>query len=195
MTRVFFMMREVACAAVFLVPIFLILNRSLFRDSQKTALYFLFSCYLSAVYALVGLPNVTYIRLDLNLNWIPFLGMIGDLKNSILNVLLFVPLGFFLPVLWEKYRDGKKAVLFGMGLSLAIELLQIFTLRATDINDLITNTLGTALGFFVGKRVWNDMPAVHSKTEQALFLSLGAATAVMFLAQPVFSNLLWHLFR
>ena len=117
MGRILFILREVSCAAVLLLPVFLVLNRRLFRDGKKTTAYFLFACYLAAVYALVGLPNVTYVRLELKLNWIPFMGMIGDLKNSILTVALFLPLGMFLPVLWKKYRVMKRTVLFGFGLS------------------------------------------------------------------------------
>ena len=37
----------------------------------------------------------------------------------------------------------------GVGLSLSIEIVQLFTLyRATDIDDLITNVVGTLVGYF-----------------------------------------------
>ena len=123
--------------AALLIPIYFILNQIYFRNSRKSILYFLFSCYLSVVYVLVGLPNVTYIRPELNLNLIPFAGMLADLKNSILNVLLFIPLGIMLPLLWNKFKTLKCTLLFGFGMSLTIELLQILTFRATDVNDLI----------------------------------------------------------
>ena len=59
---------------------------------------------LSAVFVLVGIPNVTYFRPEVNLNLTPFKGMMQDLKHGILNVILFVPLGFLLPVLWQNFR-------------------------------------------------------------------------------------------
>ena len=189
MGRILFILREVFCAAILLLPVFLVLNRSLFRDGKKTAAYFLFDCYLSGIYALVGLPNVTYVRLELKLNWIPFRGMIGDLKNSILNVALFLPLGMFLPVLWKKYRVMKRTVLFGFGLSLTIELLQILTLRATDVNDLITNTLGMALGFLLSRCVRSGGGEQHRE----LYLLLAVTFGVMFFAHPFLSNLAWKL--
>lgn len=38
--------------------------------------------------------------------------------------------------------------MLGFGLSLTIELAQLFTqYRATDVDDLITNTVGTLLGY------------------------------------------------
>lgn len=189
MGRILFILREVSCAAVLLLPVFLVLNRHVFRDGKKTAAYFLFACYLSGIYALVGLPNVTYVRLELKLNWIPFMGMLGDLKNCVLNVLLFVPLGLGLPVLWEKYRTGKQTILFGLGLSLTIELLQIFTFRATDVNDLITNTLGTALGFLLSRCVRSRGGEQHRE----LYLLLAVTFGVMFFAHPFLSNLAWKL--
>ena len=36
-------------------------------------------------------------------------------------------------------------------MSLTIEVLQLFVFRATDINDLIMNTLGALVGYFVAK--------------------------------------------
>lgn len=78
---------------------------------------------------------------------VPFSDMIAGPVDTVLNILLFVPLGFFLPLLWRDYASMKKTVLTGLFLSLAVELLQMFGLGITDINDLITNTAGTLAGF------------------------------------------------
>jgi len=194
MARILFALLEVFCGAVVLLPVYFLLNKVVFHNGRKTALYFLFSCYLAAVWALVGLPNVTYVRLELNLNAVPFLGMIGDLKNSILNVLLFVPLGFLLPVLWEKYRTWKKTVLFGLGMSLVIEVLQIFTFRATDINDLITNVFGTFLGSALAGVLLNRVPGIRREERSGeLVIVCGITFAVMFFAHPFLSGLMWKL--
>ena len=40
----------------------------------------------------------------------------------------------------------------GLAVSLGIELLQIFTFRLTDIDDLITNTAGTVIGYEISRR-------------------------------------------
>lgn len=80
-----------------------------------------------------------------NLSFIPFVN--GFSLEFILNIICFMPLGFLCPYISRSYEQIKKAALIGFGLSLIIEISQLFTLyRATDINDLIANTLGTIIG-------------------------------------------------
>ena len=68
--------------------------------------------------------------------------------NIIGNVVLFIPSGIILPVLYRSLRRLGKAVSAGAALSLCIELLQLpVSSRATDIDDLILNTLGCAIGY------------------------------------------------
>ncbi|MDT2747335.1 VanZ family protein [Vagococcus fluvialis] len=85
---------------------------------------------------------------DPNISLIPFVNDI--LHSDYLNVVMFIPLGFFLPLMWRKYHNGFETIKFGFYLSLFIELSQLFTrFRATDINDLITNTIGAAVGWSI----------------------------------------------
>lgn len=66
----------------------------------------------------------------------------------LLNVAAFVPLGLLLPLTAKVFRRWYITVPAGGLLSLAIETLQLLTGRGTfDVDDLFTNTLGTALGF------------------------------------------------
>lgn len=183
--------------ALLLIPLYWLLNRVYFRNAGNSILYCLFSCYLSVVYVLVGLPNVTYIRPELNLNLIPFAGIIEDWKNSILNILLFVPLGIFLPLLWRRFRSAKRTIPTGFLTSLAIELLQILTFRATDVNDLITNTLGTYLGFLTVSRlqqrfhILEHVPTAEHTLDPVIVLC--ATFLVMFFVYPYVSAILWDL--
>lgn len=72
--------------------------------------------------------------------------------SFVLNILLFIPLGFLSPMISRTYEQVKKDLLLGFGLSLIVEISQLFTLyRATDINDLITNILGTLVGYMCFK--------------------------------------------
>ena len=101
------------------------------------------------------------------LNLIPLLTLTaGAAQTSLLNILLMVPFGFGLPFISD-YR-AKKVVVLGMLFSLAIELTQWLTgrlagvtFRVADVNDLIFNTLGAAVGyalfagFAVGWRRWS----------------------------------------
>lgn len=158
MYRFFDMGLEAGVAAVILVPLFLVVNRIYFHDLGRTVGYLIFAIYLAGVDAVVGLPCITYIRLDFNYNFVPFLHMFSDYRSSLLNVLLFVPLGFFLPLFWKKFSAFGYTLLFGFCTSLLIELLQIFTFRATDINDLMTNTVGTVLGYLLARVVLKLFP-------------------------------------
>ena len=195
MYRFYLAAMDLLPAAIVLIPAYCILNRIYFHNVRKSILYYLFSCYLSVVYVLVGLPSVTYIRAELNLNLLPLIGMVTDFKNSLLNILLFIPLGTALPLLWFQFRTCKSTVRFGFCTSAAIELLQILTYRATDVNDLITNTLGTFLGFHCAAVFLKKMPAVKDPAKitesKELILILVAMFLVMFFIYPFASAALW----
>jgi hypothetical protein len=71
--------------------------------------------------------------------------------NVCLNVAGFVPMGFFFTVyfslIWPLRRSRITVVAMGLAVSLTIEIGQYFLpTRDSGINDLITNTLGTAVG-------------------------------------------------
>lgn len=64
------------------------------------------------------------------------------------NVAMFVPLGFFVPCIWEKMGKIGWHLLCMVLIILAVELLQLATgLGTCDVDDLILNLVGTALGF------------------------------------------------
>ena len=145
------------------------------------------------VYAMAGLPNITYVRFDPNFNFIPFQYFFSD-RTSLLNVFLFMPLGVFLPILRSKFRNFLPTVIFGLLMSVFIETFQIFTLRATDINDLITNTSGTILGFFLGKLILKCFPQlVLTEEKNELKTVCLSVLMVMFFLQPFLSGFVWHL--
>ena len=196
MFRVFAMCLEAGIAAVILIPAFWALNRYHFRNTSRAACYLTLSVYLAAVDAVVGLPSLLYIRFDRNINLVPFAYMFSDYGNSLLNVLLFVPLGFFLPVLWKRFRSFLWTALFGLGFSLSIELLQLFTFRATDINDLMTNTAGTILGWCLGRLILKLFPSIRPSWKTGeIAVVFGVTFAVMFLAQPFLAEIVWNLIR
>lgn len=70
------------------------------------------------------------------------------LLNVIGNVAMFVPSGIVFPIVYKRLNTFGKVLLAGSGISLCIELIQLpFSVRATDIDDLILNTIGVILGY------------------------------------------------
>ena len=64
------------------------------------------------------------------------------------NVIMFIPLGFFLPKLWQWQRKITRTLLTTSGIIVLVELTQLFTLVGTcDIDDLILNVTGAAIGY------------------------------------------------
>jgi glycopeptide antibiotics resistance protein len=61
---------------------------------------------------------------------------------------MFIPSGMILPVVYKKRNSFGKVLITGAFISLGIEILQLpFASRASDIDDLILNTLGVAIGY------------------------------------------------
>ena len=186
---------EILISAIVLIPVFVLLNRTMFHNIRKTVLYFVFAVYLAAVYLFVGMPTLQFMRFEVSLTLVPFLPMVADFKNTILNIILFVPLGIMLPLLWKKYNTLKAAAVFGFMMSLSIELLQLFTYRATDINDLIANTLGTVFGYFLFRMISYLVPSVRNvakrKTEVAAVIV--PVILVMFFVQPYLASIFYKI--
>ena len=189
----------------FIIPAIIILQYALFkqRSFSKIFMVFIFAFYSMAVFSAVGIPTVYTLRVDLSFNLIPLIDIFSNpaeyIKNTILNILLFIPMGFLLPAIWKEYRPIKKTVFMGLLLSVIIELLQIFTFRLTDIDDLITNTLGTFLGYYCGKMFSFKLPIkiatndgnISTKCEPIIILI--TIFLIAFFLKPLVSNEIWDI--
>lgn len=123
-------------------------------NGRKKLLLCLLVIYLSEVYLIVGLPGILYLHWDPNINWLPFRDF-GDARylfQTGMNAVMFLPPGILLPLLWPRYRRFSRLAAAGALTSAMIELLQLFCFRATDVDDLIMNTLGAALGYLLVRR-------------------------------------------
>lgn len=183
---------ETAAASAILIPILFLYQIFIFHNIKKTAAYIIFILYLTAMCLLVGFPSVTGIKIGWSYNFIPLYGMLNDITNSYLNVLLFIPLGIFVPCLWPEYRSMMKTVGLGLMTSLCIEILQIFTFRATDINDVITNVAGTMIGYLIGRLIIKRFPQLNwlGCKERELYLLYATVGVVMFFSQPFIQSVL-----
>ena len=90
----------------------------------------------------------------LRINLVPLVHLFdyNNVRDVVWNVVgngaMFVPSGIVLPVVYRQLNDFWKVVAAGAFISLCVEILQLpFPSRATDIDDLIMNTLGVMVGY------------------------------------------------
>ena len=88
------------------------------------------------------------------INFIPFANLLqyDSVRDMIWNIVgntaMFVPTGIILPIVYKRLDHFGKVIAAGAFLSLCIELIQLpFADRVSDIDDLILNTLGVAIGY------------------------------------------------
>lgn len=132
------------------------------KDNNKTnkLTNVLFIIYLIALFWIIVFKfNVpfSYMR-KRSINLIPFsesLILNGKLAFSeiIMNVVIFVPLGIYAGILFKRWIVGKNLFLFFL-ISLICEVFQfILGVGASDITDIINNTLGGIIGLMIYKGI------------------------------------------
>ena len=134
-------------------------------SKKKIAARILFLGYLTVLFYLLFFSVFTgrsEVYEEYHYNFIPFEeirrylvisrsgGTFVRLINIEGNVLAFLPFGFFLPLLWKRFRHFYRTVLSTAAFSLIVELLQLVTrVGSCDIDDIILNTLGGAIGYLL----------------------------------------------
>ena len=69
--------------------------------------------------------------------------------NILGNIILFVPMGIFLRILFNKSSGNQKTLIVSSLISLAIEILQLLVGRCFDVDDIILNIFGSLLGYML----------------------------------------------
>lgn len=138
----------------------MVLNRGRIINKRRELTLITFFSYVMGVLSQalkLGNKETSFINL------IPFKIIIRDIKglidgnyllfliNIVGNIVLFIPIGILIPILW-KIKD-RYVILIGFLISLSIEITQLFLDRVTDVDDLILNTLGVIIGLLVYKCV------------------------------------------
>ena len=163
MDQLIFCGYEFASAFVPGLIVFLVmLNKRGKRDGWKNiraiALSVVLIVYITGVYHFTG-AGTLYEGMrygfdgTLEYNVIPFSKNI-DIVGYALNILLFIPLGILLPIMNERNKRFKALIIWAIGFSVMIELSQILNHRATDIDDILFNTLGAVLGYGMYKIIY-----------------------------------------
>ena len=184
------------CGAVVSLPLVLVYIFVCDRERAKRrwGWMVLLTLYLNAMYIVIGVPGVQYICWDPTLNLIPFQDFSArNMEGMVLNAIMFAPLGFLLPAYFERYRHWGRTLAAGFLTSLTVELIQLFTFRATDVDDLIMNTLGTLVGFLLAKLVLRRRTAVYRGKKDWLELAIVngiVLLVIVFIRYPLMEAML-----
>ncbi|MBP1988856.1 VanZ family protein [Paenibacillus eucommiae] len=126
---------------MFVIYLFVLLRIILFKGAP---LYHLFGGAGLGIRSLNLIPfaSIVDMLLDATLDWMRLA------QNLLGNIVLFMPLGVFLALLYKKAL--KSVLLCGLGLSLLLEIIQfVFILGSSDVDDIILNAAGTAAGLYL----------------------------------------------
>lgn len=141
---------------------------------KKEALQTVFICYLTGLVSLVVLPANFWLSFydGIFFGWwnemrqvFQFGGVnlvpsvikclngelsLGSWAKTMLigNIAMFVPFGFFLPLVTE-IRNRRKLVLLAIVIPICFEMAQLFFGRRFDVDDLICNFIGIIIGAFI----------------------------------------------
>lgn len=107
------------------------------------------------VFATILFVPITFSPAQHVLNLRPFawVGTIDTLSQFVVekvpNVLFFVPLGFFLPIVFVGLRKFYRTIAVCFGVTFCVEFFQYFIGRSSDIDDILTNLLGAVIGYLL----------------------------------------------
>ena len=164
------------------------LNRLIITDKEKCAEEIIKKCRENDFAWDIGHYD-TIIRLE-EINLLPFQS--EGIMTYVLNIIMFLPLGFLIPLIWKRYRNPLKIFMIGFGFSLSIELCQLFNRRNTDIDDLMMNTLGAVIGYFIWKLTKRLFKNINHKS-----ISLSKLEPIVYLTLAVLGEFLlfnWRIF-
>ncbi|MFF3025429.1 VanZ family protein [Gottfriedia sp. NPDC057948] len=84
------------------------------------------------------------------------------IKNIIGNLILIMPISFYLKILWNKLKDWRIVLILSFLISIFIELTQLIenifqgTGRSVDIDDVILNVTGFILGYWLATKLYSQ---------------------------------------
>lgn len=151
------------------------------RFSKKWGWVVLFAVYMNAMLVVVGVPDFRYITFKLGM---------------VLNIVMFIPFGAFLPIYFKEFRKLVPAITAGFLMSLAIELLQLFTFRATDVDDLVMNTIGAAVGYGIAQLIFCKKYRLEkaNKDIKILVVMISISIVVVVFIHSRITELIWPVF-
>ena len=154
----------VVAVVVFAVWRALCWRRHGIRPWHETAVLLLFAWSVAVAYVALFPMHIIFYDWHGRFSLVPLSSSIDMIRYSTIrtvvknlggNVLLFVPVGFLLPVLFERLRRVWSLAWRAAVLSVLIEIVQIPTqAHSTDVDDVIFNVVGALIGFALFRAVW-----------------------------------------
>lgn len=158
------------------LPLYLLLRYYMMKNRGKCwrreTVMLLFFLYCVSIFSQTIIPNFSMIdgRIIFNTttaysrsNFIPLKTILlyydqlnGPLAtiafyNLAGNIVLFIPFGFFIPLLWPKCNGWVKMHVVAFIIPLFIECTQYFIGRSIDVDDVLLNALAIVIGFILYK--------------------------------------------
>ncbi|MGO5051270.1 VanZ family protein [Lachnospiraceae bacterium LCP25S3_G4] len=150
----------VAIASVLVyLPVFFIKKKQYGKRtfSRHVAIYTLIGVVLSILYATILIYgfDINFCPAYYFLNLIPFvwiketyeMGVGKMIEQLLMNIVMLIPLGFILPIVFKSVRKWWKTGLTILSFIFLIETFQYFIGRSADIDDVIMNTFGGLIGY------------------------------------------------
>ena len=166
MVEIPFLSLELVFSAIWLISRIAVWIRQKRIDGKREAVLLLMYINLAVVFRFTFFPlskvngHIQPLIFDIatvypfRVNLVPLVNLFDyDNKRDLLlnvigNVAMFIPSGIVLPIIYKRLDSFIKVILAGGGISLCIEMMQLpFSVRASDIDDLILNTAGVMLGY------------------------------------------------
>lgn len=167
------------------------MNESKFQRRLSIGIFFVYFVLLIWLVLFKFQTNLSVLTNHRSINLIPFSETMEvngrfELSEIIYNILVFVPLGVYLVVLKPAWPFVKKFILC-ISCSLLFEVLQyVFAIGASDITDLISNSMGGVLGILLGKVFYR----LFSKKATIIINTI--ASIILVLAVILLTILLWN---
>ena len=139
--------------SILYIPIFFVLRKRGVAALRQLSYFGLGCAIILTVFAtlLFVLPDFSSLQRSFNLQpfqWLEAGGTSPQLLTEVIpNVMMFIPLGVFIPAVFARLRKFQWAILALFLTTLSIELTQFVIGRAADIDDIIANLLGGLIGF------------------------------------------------
>lgn len=159
--------------------------RSSGGDTTRERVVVVLLMYLVAVAVVTFFPmNIIFYDWHGRFSFVPFASIMQlvqqtdratALKNIAGNVVMFVPLGLLLPLLFRRLRSAGALAWRVALISITIEVLQLPTrVRATDVDDVFLNVAGALIGYSVFRFLQRSAP--RSPRLRALLNTSGSDT-------------------